>query len=151
TVLASMTFLVWLLRSKERISISHLRLIELVVVGLPLLNQLWLECERLFLDHRLLRYLQTGVEPAVSGRTHVLPWFILIIFYAILLPNRRRQCYLVVFGVAGLALAVNLLAAVADGVISNSAVLHHLLEVFLWLGFAVAFAVYNSYRIERLR
>jgi eukaryotic-like serine/threonine-protein kinase len=150
TICTSLIIAALLLWSGRSVSLPSLRLIEVVVVGLPLLNQLWLEYQRLFLDHRLLFYIQTGTEPITSGRTHVLPWFVLIIFYGILFPNKWRHCWAVVGAMAGTAFAINVVAAVREGVALRPGVLHHLLEVALWLAFGVAFAVYNSYRIEVL-
>jgi serine/threonine-protein kinase len=138
-----------LLRSNWPLSLPRLRRIELVVFGLPLLDQSVLEWQRLSDYHRLLA-LQTGTEAIVSGRYVVLPWFALIIGYGFFIPNTWRRCSAVVSATAGLAFAVNLLAAVADGVIFRSAVLLHLFEVAVWLAVAVAFAVYNSYRIEEI-
>src|SRR5262249_30217517 len=78
TVFGSGALAAWLLWSKKRFSLGRLRLFELALVGLPLLNQLWMEYKRLFSAHRLLFYLRTGVEPTSSGRTHALPWVALI-------------------------------------------------------------------------
>jgi serine/threonine-protein kinase len=138
-----------LLWSNRTLSLPKLRRIEWIVLGLPLLNQSVLEWQRLFVDHRLLA-LQTGTEAIVSGRYDVLPWFALIIAYGVFIPNTWRHCSVVVAAIAGMALAGNLVAAGVDGVVFHSAVLLHLFEVVIWLGFAVAFAVYNSYRIEVL-
>lgn len=139
-----------LLWNKRILSLPNLRRIEWVVWGLPLLNQCVLEWQRLFVNHRLLT-LQTWTESIVSGRYDVLPWFTLIIGYGVVIPNTWRRCSAVVSAVAGLALALNFLAAVADGVVFHSAVLLHIFEVVIWLTFAVAFAVYNSYRIEEIK
>jgi serine/threonine-protein kinase len=144
----------WLLWSNKRLSLRHLRIIELAVVGLPVFNQSWLECKRLFLDHQLLILVEKGTEPLAalaSGRVHVLPWFAIIMGYGALIPNTWRRCSGVVSTIAGVAFAVNFLAAVRDGIAFHSAVLHHLMEVSLWLGVAVAFAIYNSYRIDVYR
>ena len=48
----------------------------------------------------------------------------------------------IVGGMAGVALALNICAAAAGAVLWQPAALHHLLEVALWLGFAVAFAAH---------
>jgi hypothetical protein len=69
-----------LLWSNWPFTLRGLRRIELVVFGLPLMEQSVLEWQRLFADHRLLA-LQTGTEAIVSGRYVVLPWFGLIIGY----------------------------------------------------------------------
>ncbi|TMQ32285.1 MAG: hypothetical protein E6K70_19390, partial [Planctomycetota bacterium] len=140
----------WVLWTKKDLSLGQLRLLEWVTMGLPLLEQFCLECQRLFLDHQLA--LRSGVEldPVAAGRTHVLPWFVLIIAYGVLIPNTWRRCCAVVSAVAALGLALNVLAAVAERTTFHPAVLHHFVEVGLWLGFAVAFAIYNCYRIEQL-
>ena len=151
TTFVSASFAALLLWSNKRFSVRKLRVFEFVLVGLLLLNQSWLEYQRLFRDHRLLFYLQTGTEPVASGRTHVLPWFVLIIGYGVLIPNTGRRCFGVISAIAGVALAINLVAAITDGVVFHPAVLHHLLEVSLWLGCAVAFPAYNAYRIDHLR
>jgi serine/threonine-protein kinase len=139
----------WLLWSNRPLSLPRLRQIELIVFGLPVLDQSVLEWQRLFVDHRLLA-IRTGTEAIVSGRYVVLPWFALIVGYGVFIPNAWRRCSAVVSAIAGLALAVNLIAAVADGVVFRPAVLLRLFEVVVWLAFAVAFAVYNSYRIEEI-
>jgi len=135
--------------SSKSLSLPRLRRIELVVLGLPLLDQSVLEWHRLFLDHQLLG-LQTQTEAIVSGRYDVLAWFALIIGYGVFIPNTWQRCSAIVAAIAGIALAVNLVAAGADGVAFHSAVLLRLVEIVLWLAFAIAFAVYNSYRIEVL-
>jgi serine/threonine-protein kinase len=139
----------WLLWSNRPLSLPRLRQVELVVFGLPVLDQTVLEWQRLFVDHRLLA-LQTRTEAIVSARFDVLPWFALVIGYGVFIPNAWRRCSAVVAAIAGLALAVNLTAAAADGVVFRPAVLLHLFEVVVWLAAAVAFAVYNSYRIEEI-
>jgi hypothetical protein len=143
---------------KQNLKVRLLRRIEWVALVLPLLNQAFVECYRLFLDHQLRLFWQVG--PALgsywelgtrSGRHHVLPWALLIIGYGVLVPNTWRRCWMVAAALAVGALALNVVAAVADGVAQQPEVLHHLVEVALWLAIAVALAVYSSYRIEKYR
>jgi serine/threonine-protein kinase len=139
-----------LLSSRRRFPLPALRVVELVLVGLPMLNQIDLEYRRLFVERRMATYLESGLEETASGRFHVLPWCILIIGYAVLVPNTWRRCYAVVSAIAGVAVAMNVCAAARDGVLLSPSGAHHLLEVALWLGWSVAFAVYNAYRIDVL-
>jgi serine/threonine-protein kinase len=148
--LASEALAAWFLWSHKGVSLGRLRCLEWIIVGLPVVNQLVLEWQRLFLDHRLLAYLPTETAGVVSGRTHVLPWFALIVGYGVLIPNTWLRFLGIVATVAAVALGLNLAAAVADGVALDPAVQHHLLEVALWLGVAIAFATYNAYRIDKL-
>jgi serine/threonine-protein kinase len=151
TIFLSASVLVLLLWSKKNLSVHQLRLIEMIIVGLPLLDLIWVEYQLLFSGHRLLYYLQMAIDPVTSGRNHALPWFALIIGYGVLIPNKWWRCYLVVSAFAGTALAMNIVAAFVDGVAFDATVLHHLLEVAIWLGFAVAFAVYAAHYIDVLR
>jgi serine/threonine-protein kinase len=152
-VLVPATFLgevlaAWVLWSAKSLSLRRLRVIEWVVIGLPLLEQFCLEFQRLFLHRDLLL---RDLEPIASGRMHVLPWFGIIIAYGALIPNTWRRCCRVVLAIAALGLGINLLAALADRVVVLLQGQHHLLEVGCWLAIAVAFAIYTCYRIEEAR
>lgn len=148
TLFAMLVIAAWFLWSGTRISLLRLRLVEGVIIGLPILNQLWIEAHRLVGDLSVLRYTESIIAPVSTGRTHVLPWFAIIIAYGVLIPNTWRRCTAVVLTIAAGALAVNVLLVAWDGVLFQAVTMHHLLEIALWLTFASAFSIYTCYRVR---
>jgi serine/threonine-protein kinase len=154
TVIFSVTLLlalvgVWILWTERGLSLRQLRLFELGLLALPVVNQVIGEGRTLFVDHQLLN-LPPSIGPTATGRDHALPWIAMIIGYSALIPNTWPRCYAVVSVLAGVGLGMNVLAVTLGGVWSQLMLLH-LAEVTLWLGFAVAFAVLTAYRIDKLR
>jgi serine/threonine-protein kinase len=137
--------------ARRGLSLRQLRLLELLVIGLPVLHQTWFAAYPLFGEHVLLRHLQTGAGPHDTSRSHVFTWFVLLVAYGVLIPNTWRRLAVILCALSLVAFGLNFAAAARDGVLAHAAVVQHLAEVAVWLGFGTAFAVYNAYRIDVLR
>ena len=137
--------------TRPGLSLRALRLIEVVLIGLPFLHQCQSEYFSLFVRHDLAHYVQLGLKGNLTGRAQVLPWFTLIIGYAVITPNTWRRCMAVVAVFVVTALGMNVAALTVDGLLAYPAGVSYLIELSVWLAFAVLFAVYNAHRIDRLR
>jgi serine/threonine-protein kinase len=139
----------WLLwRHPRRV---RLGLIEAGLIGLPFLHQCVYEFYPLFVTHVFKDYVATGLHPDISARGHVLTWFALLIGFVVFIPSTWQRCLAMVLVFAATAMGMNVAAAAADGVLGQRAIIRHLVEMAVWLTFAVIFGLYNSYRVHVLQ
>jgi serine/threonine-protein kinase len=125
--------------------------IEAGLIGLPLLHQCVYAIYPLFMQHVFRDYVAMGLYPEVSARGHVLSWFALLIGIVVLIPSTWHRCLATVLVIAGTAIGLNSAAAAVDGVLDQPAIIRHLIEMGVWLAFAVVFGLYNSYRVHVLQ
>jgi serine/threonine-protein kinase len=130
---------------------APLGLIEAGLIGLPFLHQCAYEIYPLFVTHVFKDYVATGLHPEISARGHVLTWFALLIGVVVLIPSTWQRCLATVLLFAATAFGLNLAAAAADGVLDQPVIIRHLIEMAVWLVFAVVFGLYNSYRVHVLQ
>ncbi len=146
---ASLTGLLW---SKRPLSLSQLRLIEIVTFGCALLE---ITTDR-FVDlgqFGLTQVLKEGapVAPPRYAAFYGLPFFVLIIAYGTLIPNTWRRASVVVGMMALIPFSLTMAAVISHGVLSRQVVNALLLPLAMTLSVCVALAVYGSHRIAVLR
>jgi serine/threonine-protein kinase len=132
-------------------SVRVLRVLELVLFGIPVLGFVALPS----MDLRqgwftwCARLGEGGMS--VGARYAGLPWFATMVLYGVFIPNTWRRCAAVV-GIMALApLAVHTVGALADRAFDKGLLLLFLLEMSLWMAIGAAIAIYGSHRIEVLR
>ncbi len=140
-----------ILWTRPKLSLRSLRRIELIVIGLPFLNQALTDYYPVYIGDNLRAQLQADLTPFFTARAYVLAWFALIIGYAIIIPNLWRRCLAVVGVFVGTALGTNAVAVAYAGFLGHPSGTKYLIEFAIWLAFGIAFAVYNAYRIDVLR
>jgi serine/threonine-protein kinase len=140
---------------RPSLTLGRLRVIEIIVFGLPLLQVTWYYLDQLWFKHLLLRTFRLDVFLVpfiVSTLTMYFLWMIVI--YGTLVPNTGRRCALVVAAMAVVPVALVAVAGFSDETIRTTFLtpfLACLALVVMWMGMAVAVAVHGSYRIEALR
>jgi serine/threonine-protein kinase len=131
-------------------SLRQLRLIELGIVSLPVLDLIRYEALLLFAGRQLLEFVASEGPYRNMAWSQVFPWFLLIVAYGVTVPNTSRRSALVMTLLSLAALALNVTAAVRDEVLGRPSVQLYLVEMALWLGYGTAIVVFNAYRIEVL-
>ena len=147
TLLAAAAAAVVLYRRGD-VPLGRLRLLEIAILGLPLLHQCGYQYWSIVTEHAFRAYLAADANPQETARAQVLPWFVLIIGYGVFIPNTWKRCLAYVGAMAVAALAISVAGAAMDKVLLEPLVVRHHAETVLWLAFALVFAIYNSYRIE---
>lgn len=75
------------LRGRHTLSLRSLRWIELAVVGLPFLHQCASGLSPLFRGRVFEFFTASGISYYNEARGDLLPWFALIVGYAVVIPN----------------------------------------------------------------
>lgn len=150
--LATMAAIAALLSRERGYSLSMLRLLEAVAFGVTTLFFVAETYVTLFVDPGwLVIYAQRHqAEMSILARQPSIIWIVLIVVYGTFIPNTGRRC-----GAVTTMMAVSPLAAVGWGGWAGAAVPPRLLLLFLaemamWMGCAVAIAIYGSHKIATL-
>ncbi len=151
-VVVLITALIW---SRLPLSLGRLRALELFLFGLPLINVIWWYVDQLGLKHLLLRTFQEGgfFVPFILS-TIALYFLVTIVTYGTLIPNTGRRCGLVVTMMAVVPVALAAAVGFFEVEIRTrflAPFLIYLTILVMWMGVAVALAVYGSHRVEILR
>ena len=153
-VLVTALGLSYMLHRRAALTFSQLRMTELVLFGMVLLQFAWVDYRTLFV-RKLPAVLAAGADERLAllvVAAQVMMWFILIVGYGVLIPNTWKRSALVLAFIAMIPVGLSAAAGFAgDGIIPRHLVSHYLVALCTWLGMAVAIAVYGSHRIESLR
>ena len=153
-VLVTALGLFYVLHRRAGLTFSQLRLTELVLFGMVLLQFAWVDYRTLFVL-KLPAVLAAGGDARLAllvVAVQVMMWFIPIVGYGVLIPNTWKRSALVLAFIAMIPVGLSAAAGLAgDGIIPRHLVGRYLAALGTWLGMAVAIAVYGSHRIESLR
>jgi serine/threonine-protein kinase len=152
---ALLALFLWLPRP---LPLPKLRMVELILFGLVLGQLAWeLSCD-LFLSPQFpgaARWTRTTEEEIYFLNMHssytCLPFFILIVSYATLIPSGWRRCTLVVGVMAVTPLTISSAACLWAMALPSVFALVYILPMGMILAIAVAVAAYGTHRIEQLR
>jgi serine/threonine-protein kinase len=161
--------LLMVLWRKRPLSLRQLRGIELTLFGLVMLGPAWeLFCNLFFFpqfagmaewahiaDRETFRSSDTATLAGYFWWLHSsytsLPFFILIVIYATLIPSGWRRCTLVVGTMALTPLMISLAACVWTMASPGFFFVEYIVPMGVLLAIAVAIAAYGTHRIELLR
>jgi serine/threonine-protein kinase len=137
-------------------SLRRLRACEVLIFALPTAVFLW---ENYFTIYRpgpmggwVHRYVQRDLSEMITlGRHTSIVWCILILAYAIFIPNTLRRCAVMTGSLAGVVLAMNLVCGLWDPTIPRPYLFSYLAEMVTWLVLAVGFSIYGSHKISVLQ
>ncbi len=146
------TALIW---SRRPLALGRLRAVEISLFGLPLTQIVWWYVDQLGPKHLLLRAFQEGVffVPFILS-TIALYFLATIVAYGTLIPNTGRRCGLVVTAMAVVPVALVSAVGFSEDEIRAKFLVPFLVcltVLVMWMGVAVALAVYGSHRVEILR
>ncbi len=125
------------------LSIRRLRLLELIAIGGNVAYAI--VDNQTPLDSPISPTLLTG-----SMGWTVMLWFAGITIYGVMIPNSLRRAMVVNGVLAALAIASLLIACVRWGVPAED-LPYMVVDVFMWIGLAASFSVFNSARVESYR
>ena len=143
----AITTLLWFRKS---ISLYYLRIFEVCLFGLILLELSAGLYSDLFLDHELEKPLQDEHELFHYSSSWSLPFFALIIAYGTLVPSSWRRCTIIVSVIAITPVIICTLAASMEKGLNPIFLRSFLLQMVLWMGMAAAIAIYGVHRLETL-
>jgi eukaryotic-like serine/threonine-protein kinase len=139
-------------------TLARLRLLELLGLAITVAYVTWLSATTYVRAWGLLGLIPESSPPLLSTvRYHptILSnnvWFVVIIGYAMLIPNTGRRCLYVVSGLALTPLAITLAAAsLGPPAVTGAELLSMLFMQGRAMAVAVAFAVFGAHKIDRLR
>jgi eukaryotic-like serine/threonine-protein kinase len=136
-----------LLFRNRGLSLGRLRVVELVVFGVPAAFFVWMQYLKVYHCPGELREHLAGAFP---GET-VIPWLILVQLYGFFIPNTWQRSAAVILAMC----AAPLITAWAGG--SYCPYVHAALmngglsSMFLWMGIGAAVSTYGTHRFGRLR
>jgi serine/threonine-protein kinase len=126
-------------------SLARLRALEWLVFAPPVACNVWME------NGALAGSLQElGNDPGRLALASTTPWALAVFSYGVLIPNTWYRCAAAVGLIALSGFLPNVLVLFGHGASFQPAFLYLTVKA-LWLGIAVAGAVYGSYRIEVLQ
>jgi len=135
-------------------TLRQLRWLEGLFFGITTLYQAWETYATLFLlqgQGWLLEYAQRHPsEMSILARQPSTIWMAVIIAYGTFIPNTGRRCAVVTGLIASTPIAVVAVGGSLSGVPARLLVIF-LSELGLWVGVAVAMAIYGSHKITVLR
>jgi eukaryotic-like serine/threonine-protein kinase len=149
-VLVTAVLVIGVLRSRLTLTLRTLRACEWALLGV----NTWF-----FTVYQLgeFRFAEWG-SMAAAGRhgdvlelttdSSVLRWFAFLVGYGLVIPNTWWRCTRVVLGIALFPMAVILGVGYQEGTLGQLA--DAFLEMVIWLGIALAMAVYGSHKITQL-
>jgi serine/threonine-protein kinase len=167
--LPTSTILVIVLWRKKPLSLRQLRRVELTLFGVVLLGLGWAFACDLFAFPRFAGLADwAGTElketfdrpdtAAVAGyfwslhsASSCLPFFILIVCYAVFIPSSWRRCTVVVGTMALTPLSISLAACFLTAANPSFFLVQYLVPMSVILAIAVAIAAYGTHRFELLR
>jgi serine/threonine-protein kinase len=144
------TALAALLWSGRPLSLTQLRGIEVLALGITTAYWSWVQCD-LIRQATLVEYAEQGaVDLLVLARCVSLPWFGSVVLYGTFIPNTWRRCAALVSGMVVTPLLLSAGLGLAYGISAR------LLGVFLfetawWMAMAAACAVYGCHKVSLLR
>lgn len=150
-VMAVLTIMLW---RKRIYTLPQLRWLEAVAFGAASLYFLADTYFSLFefSNGYLLTYAQRHPqEIVIVARLASMLWVVLIIAYGIFIPNTGRRCAAVTLGMALSCLGVVTLGGLLHPSLPGKLLMLFLADMTLWLGIAVAMAIYGSHKITVLR
>jgi serine/threonine-protein kinase len=100
----------------------------------------------------LLEYAQRYPQEIIAvARLASILWVVLIIAYGTFIPNTGRRCAAVTMGMALSCLSLVTIAGLLRPALPRRLLMLFLADMTLWLGCAVAMAIYGSHKITALR
>jgi serine/threonine-protein kinase len=139
-----------ILRSSWRLSLRSLRLLETSVLASSAAFFAYFQWWGLRMTETLPAGLVLDRDfTEVMSDSRVFRWFALIVTYGAFVPTTPRRCLAVTSAIALCPVLVTMVVGVVDGALGRFAYI--LGEMVLWLGIAVALAVYGSYKIAQLQ
>lgn len=147
----------WLLGSKRPFSLGQLRVIEVIVFGTMVASGVWMHYDffvPFWAPIPPVESLYPLGYPILSAMGESLPWVFLIVVYGTFIPNTWRRCAAFVGITAAIPLVLTAASGLTGAAMGTRSTLNYidfLTFMGIWLAFAVAVAVYGSYRIELLR
>lgn len=152
--LAVLLVLAAVLWRKHIYTLVQLRWLEAITFGIATLYFLNDTYFPLFVGHGgyLLAYAHRSPQEIIAvSRLASILWVLLIIGYGTFIPNTGRRCAAVTLGMALSCLGLVTLAGMLHPAIPRKLLVLFLADMTLWLGCAVAIAVYGSQKISALR
>ena len=150
-ILLALTAVLW---RKRIYTLPGLRWLEAAAFGIGTLYFLGETYFSLFGDSAgyLLRYAQRyPAEIIIVAREPSIIWVVLIIGYGTFIPNTGRRCAAVTIAMALSCLSVVTVAGLLHAALPRRLLMLFLADMTLWLGCAVAMAIYGSQKITALR
>jgi tRNA A-37 threonylcarbamoyl transferase component Bud32 len=145
-VVCAEAVLVVLLSPRRSISLTRLRVLELLGFALPALAVAWNDVLEL-----------AELAPAIDGRYGLtiayatsLPWVLFMVGYGVLIPNTWRRCAAIVSLFALLGLVPDIVALLGYGVAAGPLAVYLAYKVF-WISLAATIVIYGARRLEILR
>jgi serine/threonine-protein kinase len=135
-------------------SLRQLRIFEGMLFGLGVVFFAWEEYRPLFLPpfNWFALYAARGpVELSILARQPSIYWIALIVAYGKFIPNTGWRCAIVTTLMALTALTIAAVGGFSDRSIPPSLVIIFLVEMSMWVGTAVAIAIFGSHKISVLR
>jgi serine/threonine-protein kinase len=133
-------------------TLRQLRWLEGLIFGVTTVYDAWETYTTLFLVQRwLLEYAQRHQsEMSILARQPSTLWMAVIVAYGTFIPNTGRRCAVVTGSIALTPITVVAVAGLLSEVPTRLLVIF-LSDMVLWLGVAVAMAIYGSHKITVLR
>jgi len=150
--LSAMAFIAWMLWSNRAYTLVQLRRIEVAFFGLTTLYYVGETYFPLFGSIAwLVLYAQRHAsELSILARQPSIIWMAIIVAYGTFIPNTGRRCAVVTCLMA-LSPVVTVTAAGLMSPVPLRSLFIFVSEMVMWLGVAVALAVYGSQKITLLR
>lgn len=150
-ILVVLTVVLWRKRIYTLLQLRWLETLAFGVAALYFLGETYFPLFEYPAGYFLLYAQRYPREIIILAREPSILWMVLIIAYGTFIPNTGRRC-----AVITIAMALSALCAVTLGGLLHPAIPKHLLLLFLsdmtlWLGCAVAMAIYGSHKITTLR
>jgi hypothetical protein len=147
----------WILGSRRSLSLGQLRVIEVIVFGTMVASGVWMHYDffvPFWAPNPPVESLYPLGYPLLLAAGESLPWVFLIMVYGTFIPNTWRRCAAFVGIMAVIPWVLTATSALKGDAMGTRPLLNFLdflTFMGIWLAFAVAVAVYGSYRIELLR
>jgi eukaryotic-like serine/threonine-protein kinase len=147
----------WILWSRRPLSLGQLRVIEVIVFGTMVASGVWMHYDffvPFWAPNPPVESLYPLGYPLLLAAGESLPWVFLIMVYGTFIPNTWRRCAAFVGIMAVIPWVLTAASAITGAAMGTRPLLNFLdflTFMGMWLAFAVAVAVYGSYRIGLLR
>ncbi len=133
----------------RKIDLSVLRILEVVLFGLMLMELGCGLASDLFIDLELVLPMKEGDHALFHySSSWSLPFFALIVGYGTLVPSGWKRCTMIVSGMAIVPVIISLTAALLLYGVDIPFLRSFLLQMILWMATAAAIAVYGVRRLE---
>jgi serine/threonine-protein kinase len=136
----------------RKIDLSVLRVLEVALFGLMLVELGCGLASDLFIDHELVAPIRAGDHALFHySSSWSLPFFALIVGYGTLVPSSWKRCTVIVCAIAMVPILVSLSAVMLLHGIDIPFLRSFLLQMVLWMATAAAIAIYGVRRLEQVR